>query len=435
VTGRRRLAAAAAVLGCTLASPLSAQTAATLGMSASVVEYEGFLASGAVTLTPTLRYDAADLSLGIQGNWTVFESGNRVIQATAAGAWLSRPRGPWRAEISSAAGASRYADEAGSGHAQARVRVHRASASAGGWGGIAAGFVSAGSRELPVQLELGGWAVRDRFIFVGTATQSWLGDERHLDLFGAARWASGDRVELEARVGVRPWAHSGQVVGDAVAGIFGEVSGVMTLSPRFAVSVGAGSYPADPVRRILAARYVSAGLRIAVLRPAASGAPLLDDPALAAARARITSSPGLAGDAPLLQIVDEGPLVRLEVHAPGARSVELMADFTDWQPISLTRADGDRWEVQLPLAPGVHRLNLRIDGGAWVVPAGARAEPGEFGGAVGVIVVRHPSMRPAMRRLVPCERPESSDLHQGARAECRGRRRKSGGAADVQVQI
>jgi hypothetical protein len=40
------------------------------------------------------------------------------------------------------------------------------------------------------------------------------------------------------------------------------------------------------------------------------------------------------------------------------------------------------------LAPGVHRLNVRLDGGEWVVPAGARPEPGEFGGAVGVIVLR-----------------------------------------------
>jgi hypothetical protein len=388
VTGRRR-AAGAAVLGCTLASPLPAQTAATLGMGASVVEYEGFLASGAVTITPTLRYDAADLSLGIQGNWTVFESGNRIIQATAAGAWLSRPHGPWRMEVSSAAGASRYADEPGSGHAQARFRLHRASAHAGGWGGIAAGFVAAGSREVPVQLELGGWAVRDRFIFVTTATQSWLGDERHLDLFGAARWAS-ERVELEARAGVRPWTESDEELGDAVAGVFGEVSGIVTLSPRFAVSLGTGSYPADPVRRILAARYVSAGLRIAVLPPTSPATPLLADAALAAARARISASPGTSSDAPRLQVVVEGALVRLEVQAPGAGSVELMADFTDWQPISLTRAERDRWAVLLPLAPGVHRLNVRVDGGAWMVPAGARAEHGEFGDAVGVIVVRHP---------------------------------------------
>jgi hypothetical protein len=65
-----------------------------------------------------------------------------------------------------------------------------------------------------------------------------------------------------------------------------------------------------------------------------------------------------------------------------------MADFTDWQPISLTRASGGEWRVHLMLTPGVHRLNVRIDGGDWVVPAGARPEPGEFGGAVGVIIVR-----------------------------------------------
>jgi 1,4-alpha-glucan branching enzyme len=115
--------------------------------------------------------------------------------------------------------------------------------------------------------------------------------------------------------------------------------------------------------------------------------PLLADPALAAARARIIARNGVDRGVPALQIIDAGTQHTLQVHAPEAERVELMADFTDWQPISLARASGGRWQVRLMLTPGVHRLNVRIDGGDWVVPAGARPEPGEFGGEVGVIVV------------------------------------------------
>jgi hypothetical protein len=65
-----------------------------------------------------------------------------------------------------------------------------------------------------------------------------------------------------------------------------------------------------------------------------------------------------------------------------------MGDFTDWQPVALTHTGAGAWEIRLPLTPGVHRVNVRVDGGAWSVPAGARREESEFGGVVGVVVVR-----------------------------------------------
>jgi hypothetical protein len=221
---------------------------------------------------------------------------------------------------------------------------------------------------------------------VGTVTATWLGGARHIDLLGAARWTRG-RLEVETRAGVRPWTVSGGGVGEAVTGVFGEVSALVSLSPRIAIALSGGSYPSDPVRRVLAARYVTAGLRLAIVPPSATPIPLLTSTALTAARARLVSGSTNAG-APRLEIESSGEVRMLRVHAEGAASVEIMADFTDWQPVALGRVGGDSWEIRLPLAPGVHRLNVRLDGGEWVVPAGARPEPGEFGGAVGVIVLR-----------------------------------------------
>jgi hypothetical protein len=65
-----------------------------------------------------------------------------------------------------------------------------------------------------------------------------------------------------------------------------------------------------------------------------------------------------------------------------------MGDFTDWRAVPLARAGDGTWEVRLALAAGVYRINVRVNGGEWVVPGGTRLEGSEFGGAVGLMVVR-----------------------------------------------
>jgi hypothetical protein len=68
--------------------------------------------------------------------------------------------------------------------------------------------------------------------------------------------------------------------------------------------------------------------------------------------------------------------VALTVTAPDAARVELMADFTDWRPVALERA-GDVWRFDGAITPGLHRVALRADGGAWVAPSNLpRAEAG-----------------------------------------------------------
>jgi hypothetical protein len=75
------------------------------------------------------------------------------------------------------------------------------------------------------------------------------------------------------------------------------------------------------------------------------------------------------------------------VHAPAARTIELMADFTDWQPIAMRHASNDEWQVAMHIAPGSHRVNIRVDGGEWSAPPGASTVQDEFNGVVGLVVV------------------------------------------------
>lgn len=78
---------------------------------------------------------------------------------------------------------------------------------------------------------------------------------------------------------------------------------------------------------------------------------------------------------------------RLSLWAPRAHSVELSGDFTGWKPVSLTREQGGEWSVALVLMPGAHRLNARVDGGAWIVPSGLTTMSDDFAGLVGILVI------------------------------------------------
>ena len=70
-----------------------------------------------------------------------------------------------------------------------------------------------------------------------------------------------------------------------------------------------------------------------------------------------------------------------------ATVVELVGDFTDWHPVRLSDLGGGLWETTLPLGPGVHLINLRVDG-ALEVPPGLDSTDDGFGGRAGVLVVR-----------------------------------------------
>ncbi|MDF1504390.1 glycogen-binding domain-containing protein, partial [Roseisolibacter sp. H3M3-2] len=92
-------------------------------------------------------------------------------------------------------------------------------------------------------------------------------------------------------------------------------------------------------------------------------------------------------EAPQAEAVDgAGAVRRLRVRAPGAGSVEVRGDWTDWRPIGLVR-DGDAWVLAAPLPRGTRRLTVRADGGAWRVPANLAGADDDFGSRVGLLVV------------------------------------------------
>ena len=80
--------------------------------------------------------------------------------------------------------------------------------------------------------------------------------------------------------------------------------------------------------------------------------------------------------------------VVLLIDAPRAESVELMGDATEWMVTQMQRAANGRWRAELKLAPGMHRITVRADGGAWIAPPGLPMGSDDYGSPVGMIAVR-----------------------------------------------
>jgi hypothetical protein len=150
------------------------------------------------------------------------------------------------------------------------------------------------------------------------------------------------------------------------------VSAMRSLGPQLGLVVSAGRAGSDPVTALPGSRYVVAGLRLTL--GANASAPRMEAPrASHAARFRIGPS-RLTGR-------------EIRLNAPGAAMVELAGDFTDWRPVALEPAAQGDWRVVLPIAPGLHRVAIRVDGGTWQAPPDTRAVISEFGTRVGEVVI------------------------------------------------
>jgi hypothetical protein len=359
-------------------APLGAQVTATADVAFGAIEYEGFLGSAALTLTPGLRYDARNFSVAAQGNWVVFESGRTLVQGAAAAAWLTPPVGPLRGEVSGFGGLATYAEAPGSGYGLLRGRIHVVGGAAGAWAGGGVGHSYAGATDIGTsEIAAGGWLVGRGLTVTATLTRGAAADSAFFDYAMSARWQRGI-LELEGLAGARLASDFDD------AGLFGEMQTRLALTRLIAAQVSAGYYRVDPLRGAVAGRWISGGFRVS-LWPRRSTVTPPDERLRATVRL-----PGLIPpDAPELRLTRAAVGVRaITILVPRVASVELAADFTDWQPVRLQPAGRDTWRLDLALAPGVYRLNIRIDGGPWTVPRGATAQVDEFGSVVGLVVVR-----------------------------------------------
>jgi hypothetical protein len=159
------------------------------------------------------------------------------------------------------------------------------------------------------------------------------------------------------------------------------MSAVVWMTPRIGLALAGGNYPVDPTQGFPGGRFVSLGVRLAQgRRPNPASA----DSELVAPVPELNTAPIVAG---FTARRGAGGSVTVRVNAPAARLVEINGDFTNWTPLQLVPAEAGWWTSTLPLKPGKHQMNLRINGGDWAVPPGLLSIVDEFGGTVGLLVI------------------------------------------------
>ncbi len=353
-----------------------------MDLGVSTLRYDGFLPSGAASFTPTLTWTRSGAAVTARGSYLRFESGRRSLQGLIAATLFTPPSllpGRWRGEVSLSAGGSSYADFASFWHGTAEARLHLVAAGRGAWIGGTGGRTSYGRAPRPVAVAGAGvWARRAQVTVAAYATRTFVGDTTYSDVASTIHASSG-RFDLDgslaARVSSRGAGH----------GVYGEASTTFTLGEHTALFVSGGRYPTDPVSGSVAGRYASIGLRVrtALRRPftARDPRPRGHSPA--------SDDSGAGAGLPARLDVQPAPsaMVRLVVYAAAAATVDLAGDFTDWQPVTLRPLGHGTWEIVLRIAPGVHRLDVRIDGGEWTAPGGTTRATDEFGGEVGIVTV------------------------------------------------
>lgn len=345
----------------------------------SRVDYDGFLPSGAASIAPALRLERAWASLSARGTALAFESGNTSLQGALAASVYAPLARQWRAEVAGTVGGSRYEDFAEFWHALARGRVHRIGMRYGSWLGASAGRTSYGVGSRAVLAGEGGlWARVSDLALTASVSATRVGDTTWTDMEAFARWR-WRALALDGTAGVRAFSQG------AGSGLYAELTGTYDLTERLAMVVGAGRYPTDPIRGSIAGRYATAAVRLRLFGSAES-------PAERTARAAIDPVAAANGNAravfDLRPVRGAGSTFEISIRAPGAEQVEIMGSFTDWEPVTLTRDDDGNWRARWTLRSGLHRINVRLDGGDWIAPAGTTPMPDDFGGRVGVFVIR-----------------------------------------------
>lgn len=165
--------------------------------------------------------------------------------------------------------------------------------------------------------------------------------------------------------------------------LFGETDVPMPLWRRFGIVLAGGIRPDRADLGQPGGRFAQLGLRLDI---GSSDTAAIAPASIPTAVFAPGLEPELTAPPPTVVTLDRDHyLVRLSV--PGGSRVELKGDITDWTVIPLFRASAgdDLWETTIHKPAGIYHVNIRVDGGEWIVPPGLVAVPDRFGGSTGIL--------------------------------------------------
>jgi hypothetical protein len=332
-----------------------------------------------------------------------------TVLAPSARAWLTRESARWL----TTAAAGGFAAAAGAG-GSLDVSTEWRAALARGWradaGGELSGVTGSGASSSGTAL------LSLRALFPVSAGGVWLratGSASRREVGGmwsrgvdAASWWRVARALVSASVR-REWSAAQLFLGPGREHVIGTVPvrftegslGLQVDGARTALSLGATVRRDPDADRIVDAGFVATAVfrqseTRAVVISAAKQLPDFERGAdaiqVVTIGLRFNDATPLATRAartrPTIQIAGDSSSRLLRVRAPGARRVEVMGDFTEWEPIELA-PDGDVFTRAVAMSAGTHRMVVRVDGGDWLPAANTPAVDDDLGGRVGLVVV------------------------------------------------
>lgn len=374
------------------AGDMRAQLVGALGAGTGHVTYDDAARATVVSVTPGVFFEGERTTLSAAGSFTRFAGGIWSAQAIAAGSRFSEPRGAFRSELSAQLETNSHRGTRQTGQLLAQGRGHLVAASDRGvWLGAGAGHTwrePAGGTVF--RADVGAWAqIGDATVRLtaahNTVDTSAINSTAAPNIFaeasstrstvvskGTARY-----VDAEAHVA---WSRARLAV-DAAAGRRAMRDGARTgtwllgasvmLTERLALVGATGATAFDVAQGLPGGRYATISLRVTT-RPGAA----LEWRSRSRASARDLET----------SREDDGTVL-LVVHAPRARRVELMGDFTDWRPLVMHREADDHFTARIRLPAGSYRVNVRVDGGVWTAPPGTTPVADEYNGAAGLLVI------------------------------------------------
>ena len=354
-----------------------------LDLGGAALRYADTLSTGAANITPHVTASWPSAFLDAAGTYSQFTSGGWSTQGSLSASRFIPTNFGLLGEVGAFAGGSTHNDGTRTGEFIGNVRAHFPHLGSEFFFGLGAGRTWDGfeGRNL-LAGEIGASVGSRSTTALFTVSPTMVGDSiKYADAQGSLSWTR-DAVDLSGVLGFRVGDQLTTLGGHARA--WGNVSVVYRMTPRFGFVAAGGSYPVDPTQGFPGGRFVSLSLRLtrgpgAALSPASEGGPELQARDVAP-----EGSPVLTG---FVAKREGAGALTLQVNAPGARSVEISGDFTNWTPLQLVRSETGWWAATLPIARGNYQMNVRVDGGRWVVPPGLLSMVDEFGGVVGLLVV------------------------------------------------
>ncbi|HEX9127524.1 MAG TPA: glycogen-binding domain-containing protein [Gemmatimonadaceae bacterium] len=356
----------------------------TLDIGGAALRYADTLSTGAATITPHLVADWGSGFIEASGTYSQFTSGGgwSTQGFLSASRFIPASRG-FFAELGGFAGGSTHNDGTRTGEVIANGRLHLARDNSeyflglgGGrtwdgaaWRSLLLGEVgtSIGSGPTSALFSLSPTMVNDSIKYADAqASVSWKGET--VDLGAMLGFRLGNQLTT-LNANVRSWASA---------------SAVFWMTPRIGVALGGGNYPVDPTQGFPGGRFVSLSLRLAQGRRPSQ---LPSEQSGQESRTTDLAPNPTTAVTGFSAIRAAGKAVTLRVNAPDARSVEINGDFTNWIPAPLSPMGGGWWSTTIPIKSGKYQMNVRVDGGQWIVPPGLLSMVDEFGGTVGLLVI------------------------------------------------